>query len=212
MLAVLIDPIFRFSDYGDLLHLLPVAGTMKLSGALKLVFLQGVALFYLILLLPRIPRTETLLLSVYVVVVQFSYRLTLSLFMTGTDLFLALTVGVDTLKEAVISFLNPLIFLYALPYELVLSTLILVPLRSTFRESLALILLPAFALPSGFPSEQFRDPSRADGRTDAFAGSSLRQIGFLFYSPGQQSELLYERLSSWIRRQLRNEDNTYATG
>jgi len=145
-LAVLIDPIFRFSDYRDLLHLLPVAGTMKFSGALTLVFLQVVALFYLIVLLPRIPRTVALLLSVFVVVIQFSYWLTLDQFMTGTDLYLVLTVGVDTLGEAVLSFLNPLIFLYALPYALVLSTLILVPSRSTFRKSLALSLLPAFYL------------------------------------------------------------------
>ena len=41
-LAVLIDPIFRFSDYRALLHLLPVVGTMKSSGALMLVFLQEV--------------------------------------------------------------------------------------------------------------------------------------------------------------------------
>ena len=39
-LAVLIDPIFRVSDYRALLHLLPVAGTMKFSGALTLFFLQ----------------------------------------------------------------------------------------------------------------------------------------------------------------------------
>ena len=39
-LAVPIDPIIRFSDYRDLLHLLPVAGYMKFSGALTLVFLQ----------------------------------------------------------------------------------------------------------------------------------------------------------------------------
>ena len=39
-LAVLIDPIFRVSDYPDLLHSLPVVGTMKFSGALTLVFLQ----------------------------------------------------------------------------------------------------------------------------------------------------------------------------
>ena len=63
----------------------------------------------------------------------------------------------------------------------------------------------------GFPSQQFRDPSRPDGRTDVFAGSSLRQIDFLFDSRGQQSALLYERLSSWIRR-LRGEDDTYTTG
>jgi hypothetical protein len=38
--AVLIDPIFRVRDYRDLLHLLPVVGTMKFSGVLTLVFLQ----------------------------------------------------------------------------------------------------------------------------------------------------------------------------
>jgi len=145
-LAVLIDPIFRFSDYRDLLHWLPVAGTLKFSGALTLVFLQVVALFYLILLLPRVLRTVALLLSVFVVVVQFSYWVTLSQFMTGTDLFLVLTVGGDTLEEAVLSFLNPLIFWYALPYVLVLSTLILGPPVFAFRKSLALSLLPALYL------------------------------------------------------------------
>jgi lipid A ethanolaminephosphotransferase len=145
-LALLIDPIFRFSDYRALLHFLPIAGYIKFAGAFALVFLQVVALFYLILLLPRIPRAVALLLSVFLVVVQFSYWLTLDQLMTGTDLYLVLTVGVDTLGEAILSFLNPLIFLYALPYALVLSTLILVPLRSTFRKSLALSLLPAFYL------------------------------------------------------------------
>ncbi len=145
-LAVLIDPIFRFSDYQDLLHLLPVVGAMKFSGALTLVFLQVVALFYLILLLPRLLRAVVLLLFVFVLVVQFSYWLTLNQFMTSTDLFLALTVSVDNLEEAVLSFFNPLIFWYALPYVLVISTLIFVPSRSTFRKSLALSLLPAFYL------------------------------------------------------------------
>ncbi len=86
MLAVPIDPIFRFSNYRDLLYLLPGAGYMKFSGALTLVFLQVVALFYLILLLPRLLRTVALLLSVFVVVLQFSHWLTLAQFMTSTDL------------------------------------------------------------------------------------------------------------------------------
>jgi glucan phosphoethanolaminetransferase (alkaline phosphatase superfamily) len=144
--AVLIDPIFRFSDYRDLLHLLPVAGTTKFWGAITVAFLQVVALFYLILLLPRILRTVALLLSVFVVVLQFSYWQTLSQFMTGTDVFLGLTVSGEHRIEAVSSFFEPLVFLYALPYVLVLTTLILVPIRSTFRESLALSLLPAFYL------------------------------------------------------------------
>jgi len=145
-LAVLIDPIFRLSDYRDLLHLLSVAGTMKFSGVLTLVFLQVVALFYLILLLPRILRTVALLPSVFVVVLQFSYWQTLAQFMTGTDVFLALTVGGGHRIEAVSSFFDPLAFLYALPYALVLSALILVPPVSAFRKTLALSLLPAFYL------------------------------------------------------------------
>ena len=145
-LAVLIDPFFRFSDYRALLHVLPAAGTVEFSGALTLVFLQVVALFYLILLLPRILRAGVLLLCAFVVVVQFSYWLTLSRFMTGTDLFLILTVGGDHRTEAVSSFFQPLVFLYALPCVLVLSALIPVPPVSNFRKALALSLLPALYL------------------------------------------------------------------
>jgi glucan phosphoethanolaminetransferase (alkaline phosphatase superfamily) len=145
-LAVLIDLIFRFRDYRALLHSLPVVGTIKFSGALTLVFLQVVALFYLIALLPRPLRTVALLFSVFVVVLQFSYWQTLSQFMTGTDVFLALTVGGDHRTEAVSSFLKPLIFLYALPYVLVLSALVLVPPVSAFRKTLGLGLLPALYL------------------------------------------------------------------
>ena len=42
-LAVLIDLIFRFGDDQALLYLLPVAGCVKFSGTLMLVFLQVVA-------------------------------------------------------------------------------------------------------------------------------------------------------------------------
>jgi glucan phosphoethanolaminetransferase (alkaline phosphatase superfamily) len=145
-LAVLSDLILRFSDYRALLHVLPVGGAMKFSSALTLVFLQVVALFYLIIILPGILRTVALLLSVLVVIVQFSYWLTLSQFMTVTDLFLALTAGGENRADAITSFFHPLVFLYALPYLLVLSALILVPLRSTFRKTFALSLLPAFFL------------------------------------------------------------------
>jgi glucan phosphoethanolaminetransferase (alkaline phosphatase superfamily) len=145
-LAVFIDPFLRFSDYRALLHGLPAAGTVMFSGALVLVFLQVVALFYLILLLPRILRAAALILLVFVVVVQFSYWLTLSRFMTATDLFLVLTVGGDHRGEAVASFFQPLVFLHALPYILVLSALILVPPRSDFRKALALGLLPVLYL------------------------------------------------------------------
>ena len=145
-LAVLIDPIFRSSDYRALWHLLPVAGPIKFTGALTLVFLQVIALFYLITLLPRPLRKVALLLSVFIVVLQFSYWQTLAQFITGTDVFLALTVGGDHRTEAVSSFFMPLVFLYALPYVLVLSALILAPPASAFRKTLALSLLPALYL------------------------------------------------------------------
>ena len=119
---------------------------MKFSGALTLVFLQVVALFYLITLLPRPFRAVALLPSGFVVVLQFSYWLTLSQFMTGTDVFLALTVGGDNRTEALSSFFKPLVFLYALPYVLVLSTLILVTPVSGFQITLAFSILPALYL------------------------------------------------------------------
>ena len=141
-LAVLIDLILRFSDYRALLHSLPVVGAMKFAGALTLVFLQVVALFYLITLLPRPLRVVGLLPAVFVAILQFSYWLTLSQFMTGTDVFLALTVGGDNRLEAISSFLKPLVFLYALPYVLILSALIFVPSGSGFQRNVDLGLLP----------------------------------------------------------------------
>jgi glucan phosphoethanolaminetransferase (alkaline phosphatase superfamily) len=148
-LAVLIDPIFRFGDYRVLLDSLSVVGTMKFSGALTLVFLQVVALFYLITLLPRPLRTVALLPAIFVVVLQSSYWQTLARFMTGTDVFLAVTVGGDHRTEAVSSFFKPLAFLHALPYVLALSVVIPVPPVppvSAFRKTLALSLLPALYL------------------------------------------------------------------
>lgn len=149
-LALLIDFMLRFSDYRDLLQQLPVSGTMKFSVAFTLVFLQVTAFFYLIILLPRILRTMALFVSVLVVIVQFSYWLTLAQFMTSTDLLLALTVGGENRADAITSFFQPLVFLYALPYALVLFALIFVPPpvspMSTFRKTLALSLLPVLFL------------------------------------------------------------------
>ncbi len=153
-LAVIIDLFFRSSAYRDLLHLLTVVGIMKFAAALTLAFLQVVALFYLILLLPRILRALLVFLSVLVVIVQFSYWLTLAQFMTRTDLFLALTVGGENRTDAISSFFQPLVFLYALPCILVLFALVLVqpsvspPVHnpSAFRKPLALSLLPMLFL------------------------------------------------------------------
>jgi len=142
-LALLIDPVLRFRDYRSLLNSLSVAGIMKFLGIYTLVSLQVVALFYLITLLPGPLRVAVLLFFAFIIVVQLSYWLTLAQFMTGTDLFLALTVSGDHRVAAILSFFKPLVFLYALPYILVLSLLVIAPAAFAFPETLLLSLLPA---------------------------------------------------------------------
>ena len=141
-LALLIDLILRFRAY----RALPAAAIMKFLGAFTLVFLQLVALFYLIALLPGPLRVAVLLFSSFIIVVQLSYWLTLAQFMTGTDLFLALTVSGDHRVAAILSFFRPLVFLYALPYILVLFLMNAVPHGYAFAENLLLSLLPALFL------------------------------------------------------------------
>jgi glucan phosphoethanolaminetransferase (alkaline phosphatase superfamily) len=146
MLAVLVDLIVRSSACRDLFLLLPACGIMKFSAGLALVFLQVFALFYLIVLLPRICRSVAILFSVFVIVVQCSYWLTLEQFMTSTDLLLALTVSGENRADAILSFFHQRVLLYALPYVLVLSALFLVRPVSAFRKNLALSLLPVLFL------------------------------------------------------------------
>ena len=146
-LAVIIDLIFRFRDYREFLHSLSVAGLIKLLGTITLAFLQVVALFYLITLLPGPVRAVVLLFSAFITLIQLSYWLTLSQFMTGTDLFLAVTVSGDHRVAAILSFFQPLVILYALPYVLILYLLvILAPPVFTFREALTLSVLPVLYL------------------------------------------------------------------
>jgi len=145
-LVLLIDLILRFRDYRALLNSLSVADIMKFPGIFSLVFLQVVAIFYFITLLPWPVRVAVLLFSAFIIVVQLSYWLTLAQFMTGTDLFLALTVSGDHRVAAILSFFKPLVFLYALPYVLVLFLLDAVPPGYAFPEDLLLSILPAFFL------------------------------------------------------------------
>jgi glucan phosphoethanolaminetransferase (alkaline phosphatase superfamily) len=145
-LALLIDLILRFRDYSFLVNSRSFVGIMKASGTFALVFLQVVALFYLITLLPIPFRVVVLLFSAFIVVVQLSYWLTLSQFMTGTDLFLAMTVSGDHRGAAILSFFKPVVFWYALPYVLVLSVLIVGPSGYAFHETLLLIIFSALFL------------------------------------------------------------------
>ena len=143
MLAVLFDAIVKFRQYRTLLR---VAGILKFLGTFTLVFLQVVALFYLITLLPGPLRAIVLLFSAFISIVQLSFWLTLSQYMTATNLFLALTVSGKHRVEAITSFFRPLVFWYAFPYVLMMSILFFVPSVSAFWETLALSILPMLYL------------------------------------------------------------------
>jgi glucan phosphoethanolaminetransferase (alkaline phosphatase superfamily) len=145
-LAVLIDALLRPRASRSPDQLPPGTGTVKTWGGLALVFLQLVALSYLIVLLPGPLRVLALLFCLFLIIIQCSYWLTLSQFMTATDLFLALTVSGDHRLEAIASFFQPVVFSYALPYALALSPLVLVPTLSGFWGTLALSLLPLLYL------------------------------------------------------------------
>jgi len=156
LLSVFLDSLLRSSDYRALLHLFPAAGVVKFPAVLALVFLQVVVLFYLILLLPGILRTVVVLLSSFVIVVQCSYWLTLSQFMTATDLFLALTVSGENRADAIASFFQPLVLLYALPYALVLYAMtrlvppLVTPAAASRRTLFLSLLLLLFLLGSNY--------------------------------------------------------------
>ena len=145
-LAALVDPVLRFRAYRAPGQAPPGSGIMKIWGTFTLVFLQLMALFYLITLLPGALRALVLLFCVFIIIIQCSYWLTLSQFMTATDLFLALTVSGDHRIEAISSFFQPVVFRYALPYALVLSPMVPIPPVSGFWETLALGLLPLLYL------------------------------------------------------------------
>src|SRR5664279_1278222 len=71
-LAVLIDFMLRFRDYRDLRDSYSLVGFIKYLGTFTLVFLQVVAIFYLIILLPGPLRVVVLLLAAFIVIIQLS--------------------------------------------------------------------------------------------------------------------------------------------
>jgi glucan phosphoethanolaminetransferase (alkaline phosphatase superfamily) len=66
--------------------------------------------------------------------------------MTSTDLFLAVTVSGEHRTAAILSFFKPRVILYALPYVLIFSILILAPSVSASRRTFALSVLPVLYL------------------------------------------------------------------
>jgi glucan phosphoethanolaminetransferase (alkaline phosphatase superfamily) len=142
-LAFLVDLALRFRAYRTSGELAQGFGALRTCGVYTLVFLQIFALFYLVALLPGPVRALFLLFCFFLIMLQCSYWLTLTQFMTATDLFLALTVSGNHRLEAISSFFQPAVLRYALPYALVLSPLFFLPAWPGFRATLALGAIPA---------------------------------------------------------------------
>ncbi len=145
-LSVIVDAGLRYPNYRALPVSLSFTGIIKFLGTFSLVFLQLCALFYFITLLPAHLRAIALLFSVFLVIVQLSYWRTLDQFMTGTDLYLSVTVSGDHRIEAIFSFFKPRVLVYALPYLLILSLLLFAPPASGFGMTVALSILPLLYL------------------------------------------------------------------
>jgi len=145
-LVALIDPIIRFDDYRSLLELLPQVGYVKFLGALVLVFAQSVAIFYLVAQFPKIVRLLAMLIIFLIALVQISYFLALSRYMSSTDLFMALTVGMDHVRGAIVSFFNPMAVLWAIPYFIFSSILLVVTYESHLLKKLGVTLSVALFL------------------------------------------------------------------
>jgi len=136
VLTVLCDSFFRLNDIHALFWLLPHVGQAKFYGALILAFLQTAAIFYVIAQFPRIARLILIPVMGLVVMVQMSYFLTLGHYMFSDDLSTAITLGMDYTREAVVSFFNPMVILYAIPSLLGASILLVVPYRFRLARQL----------------------------------------------------------------------------
>jgi glucan phosphoethanolaminetransferase (alkaline phosphatase superfamily) len=145
-LAVLIDPVLRWSAYRAQGLAPQGSGALQRLGSFALVFSQLVALLYLTTLLPGPLRVLVLLFFVFLIVIQMAYWLTLSQFMTATDLYLALTVSGDHRVEAIFSFFKPRVLMYALPYALVLAPIVSAPAPPGVWNTLALGIFPLLYL------------------------------------------------------------------
>jgi len=150
-MIIFIDSIFRFNEYRSLFESLPLIGYMKFYGALIGVYAQTVAILLLIMQFPKFVRMLAILFIVFIVLVQMSYFLTLNRYMTSNDLLVALTVPIDEIEGAVISFFNPIITLCAIPYFLSLFILLLIPYRfCPLKHLVSILTITVFLVVSNY--------------------------------------------------------------
>lgn len=133
------------------LSILHSGGWVKFLAALSVSWLQAVAVYYLIVRLPRRVRMILAPLLTVVVIVQLTFWRSVRTYMLSTEWFLALTVGEEHVLGAIVSFFDPMAFLIAVPFALVFAWIAGVPSRPwTFRTAAAAVGAIGFLLASNY--------------------------------------------------------------
>lgn len=98
--------------------ILQSGGWVRFLAALGVSWLQAVAVYYVLVRLPRLARVILVPVLTLVAVVQLTYWLSVQHYMLSTDWFLALTVGEEHVGGAIVSFFDPMALAIAVPFAL----------------------------------------------------------------------------------------------
>ena len=117
------------------LHILHSGGWARFLAALTVSWLQSVAVYYVIVRLPKLARMILAPVLTTVVVVQVTFWRAVHTYMLSTEFFLALTVGREHVLGAIESFFDPRAFLIAAPFVLVFVWIARLPFRPWTRRT-----------------------------------------------------------------------------
>ena len=133
------------------LHILQSGGWARFLAALSVSWLQALAVYYVIVRLPKLARLILVPVLTTVVIVQVTFWRAVHTYMLSTEFFLALTVGREHVLGAIESFFDPTAFLIASPFALVFVGIAsLSSLRWTARTALAAVAAVGFVLATNY--------------------------------------------------------------
>jgi glucan phosphoethanolaminetransferase (alkaline phosphatase superfamily) len=153
LLAVLSTAVHATYEFQDTLPLavLRSGGWARFLAALSVSWLQSFAVSWLIVRPPKWARVVLVPVLVTVVVVQLTFFLALKNYMLSTDWLMALTVGGEHVRGAILSFFDPRAFLMAIPFAaLYIGVAWLPSIRWTRRTGLAVVASLSFLLVTNY--------------------------------------------------------------
>ena len=133
------------------LTILRSGGWARFLAALSVSWLQAVAVYYLIVRLPKLARVVLVPILTIVAVVQLTFWRAVHNYMLSTDWFLALTVGQEHVGGAIVSFFDPVALALAVPFALLFVWIADVAFRPwTRRTVLAVVAALGFLLGANY--------------------------------------------------------------